>query len=782
MLVSRTRIFLLLGASACLLALFFAALHFYVDVGEQRVNVRWAPSVTDDTRLMLERRFGLREGEPREEPTWSYRLTNRSRTNIAALVNHPLVEDTHDIDRSAFRVQLDRPDLPQWVRALAEREQLDLLAWLSALAGVVLTVSGLRRLDHAGKAIARHAARVSGLVVAAVLAVILVHDPWQLYAPQSLSLAVIAVAVFFVSRALLARSARVDRWRVMDMDGRSYVRHLTGFVGLSLAFAVVFCWPLLGRLGEIGILNDWDHQLVLHWVPYATVAEYGQIPLWNPFVCGGMPMLGNLQSRWLTPFFLLHLASGPELGLQLEIVGHVAVAFAGAVVLGRTCGLSWVAAFAPATAFAGCSYWYLHFAEGHATWLAYAYMPWILAAVAANRALLAGVGLALTFAEGGAYAVPHVVVALGLLTAYRSIAERSLRPLATLALAGIVAACVAAPKVLEALPVLAHSSRLTDPTEAVSLELVARALLDPRQDLWTPVPPEARYGFHEYGAYVGPIPLVLALLGAFAPKRVALPWLLICCVTAALAVGGTLGGTFSPWALLHQLPVLASLRIPSRLLLVTVLAVGMLAGFGLDRFVRRDRGWRMAVAIALLSTATVDLLLVGPPNLQHLFGIPNVARERSSTFVQVRAEDDRHMYSLARANMGALTCYEPQRPGVFPAGVNEAGYRGEQYMLGSGHVKSVEWSPNRLRFAVVSGGPDVLVINSNYNEAWQVVSGRGRTVNHEGLLGVEVPAGSQELVIAYASTRFAIGLVLAIAAVCLGAWVACRRVRSSARV
>lgn len=775
MLVSRTRIVLLLGASACLLALFFAALHFYIDVGEQRVNVRWAPSVTDDARLNLERRFGLIEGEPREVPTWSYRLVNRSRTNIAALVNHPLVKDTHYIDRSAFRVELDRPDLPEWVRALAERERLDLLAWLSALAGVVLTVSGLRRLDRAGTAIARHAARVGGLVIAAVLAIIVVHDPWQLYSPRSLSLAVMMVAVFFVSRACLARWARTDRWQGRDRDGWSYVGALAGFAGLSLAFAVVFCWPLLGRLGEIGVPNDWDQHLVLHWVPYATVVEYGQIPLWNPFVCGGMPMLGNPQSRWLTPFFLLHLAFGPELGLQLEIVGHVAVAFAGAVVLGRTFGLSWVAAFAPATAFAGCSYWYLHFAEGHTTWLAYAYMPWILAAVAANRALLAGLGLALAFAEGGVYAVPHVVVALGLMTVYRFVTERSPRPLATLALAGIMAVCVAAPKVLETLPLLARYPRLIDSTEAVSLELVAQALLDPRQNFQTPVPGDAPYGFHEYGAYVGPILLVLALLGAFAPKRGALLWVLICCVTAALAVGGTLDGTFSPWALLHQLPLFASLRIPSRLLLVTVLTVGMLAGFGLDRFVRRDRGWRMAVTIALLSTATVDLLLVGPPNLQHLFDLPSVARERSSTFVQVRREDYRHMYSLARAHMGALTCYEPLRPEVFPAGVNEAGYRGEHYMLGSGHVTSVEWSPNRLRFAVVSGGPDVLVINSNYNASWQVVSGRGRTVNHEGLLGVEVPAGSQELVIAYASTRFAIGLALAIAALCLGTWVAWRR-------
>ena len=64
------------------------------------INVRWVPGLDTDRRRALEERFGL---EPRNEvapTTWSYALTDGSRANITAIVQHPDVEDTHGIDRA----------------------------------------------------------------------------------------------------------------------------------------------------------------------------------------------------------------------------------------------------------------------------------------------------------------------------------------------------------------------------------------------------------------------------------------------------------------------------------------------------------------------------------------------------------------------------------------------------------------------------------------------------------------------------------------------------------
>jgi hypothetical protein len=68
------------------------------------VHVRWAPSVDQARRAELERRYSLTTGEFREGTTWNYFLNDVSTSNIRALVEDPLVEDTHYLHRTKFRV------------------------------------------------------------------------------------------------------------------------------------------------------------------------------------------------------------------------------------------------------------------------------------------------------------------------------------------------------------------------------------------------------------------------------------------------------------------------------------------------------------------------------------------------------------------------------------------------------------------------------------------------------------------------------------------------------
>ena len=67
------------------------------------VHVRWAPDVSDTARQEAERRYSLSQAEPLEGRTWGYTLSDLSAANVKALVSDAAVEDTQDIDRSAFR-------------------------------------------------------------------------------------------------------------------------------------------------------------------------------------------------------------------------------------------------------------------------------------------------------------------------------------------------------------------------------------------------------------------------------------------------------------------------------------------------------------------------------------------------------------------------------------------------------------------------------------------------------------------------------------------------------
>ena len=87
-----------------------------------RINVRWVDGLDADRRRGLEARFGL-DAEDGESSTWSYGLADASHENITALVGHPDVEDTHNIDRAemtlaagAFRAAVPRYRAPSLER------------------------------------------------------------------------------------------------------------------------------------------------------------------------------------------------------------------------------------------------------------------------------------------------------------------------------------------------------------------------------------------------------------------------------------------------------------------------------------------------------------------------------------------------------------------------------------------------------------------------------------------------------------------------------------------
>jgi hypothetical protein len=296
--------------------------------------------------------------------------------------------------------------------------------------------------------------------------------------------------------------------------------------------------------------------------------------------------------------------------------------------------------------------------------------------------------------------------------------------------------------------------------ESMTLAQIAEALFSRFQDLGY-APPGQPYAFHEYGAYVGPVAAGLATVAVWTRGRAAMPWLLLAAIGIGLAAGSALGGDLSPWALLHRLPLFASLRLPSRFLLVTVLAVGVLAGMGVEAITRRGGRLRIAAAMALLAIATVDAALVGPHNLRYASTQRPDPLPTAPAFVPFRARGDTRMYPVARANMGALVCYEPLKPVTSVLAMGDAGYRGEHYLLNGGTVTLVEWSPHRLVLDVVSEGPNLLVVNQNHHASWRVEGGRGTVAAHNGLLGVSVPQGAQRLTLEYVSARFSTGLALA---------------------
>ena len=575
----------------------------------------------------------------------------------------------------------------------------------------------------------------------------------------------------------MASGLRIESPYLTDAVYRSQVRReAIGVVLGSIAFALIFGGPLLEQFFRLGLANDWDYHMELHWVPFYTVTHFHQFPLWNPYKCGGMPMLGNPQSRILTPFFLLHLLFGPLVGLHLEIIAHIAIAFSGAYVLARVLGISKLGAIACAGTFAGSSWYYLHMAVGHTTFIGAAYIPWIIAlfrlACARRRLTLAaaaGFFTALIFLEGGIYPAAYCGLLLFIVSLITALERRSAFPMLALATAGALTIAFAAPKLLPMFRLTGASGRWVDPFETNTLSMFFQELLSRNQNFPRSLP-GGFWGFWEYGAYIGVFFAGLAFLGIVLSFRRALPWLIASLFLLGLAAGNY--GPYSPWVLLHRLPIFAAEHAPTRLLLLVTLTVGILAGLGAEALSTIKKPWGTCIAATILLFGLIDCWLVSARNLRYVFGGDQTAFAQSATFHQFYDPNDHHMYMMAKANLGAIGCYEPASPGTHAYASNRPGYAGEQYLLwGQGQVSIAQWTPNALTYKVDAITPAAIVVNQNFDPAWRIARGQGHLYSEDGLLAVRVPAGKQELTLDYRDTTVFWGfMIFALALVAAGAF------------
>ena len=567
---------------------------------------------------------------------------------------------------------------------------------------------------------------------------------------------------------------------------------------VSLALGFLFAYPLLTALSVPSGWEDWDQHLAFSWVQYDTIWRFHQIPLWNPYKCGGIPALGNPQDRILTPFTLVHLLAGPIAGLYLEVPLHFAVAWSGGYMLARVLGVSRLAAIGAATVFPASSWYALHATAGHADLLSFALLPWVLAPalLAAERrrlsyAALSGAALALTFFDGSPYTTVYAFLLMATVLPAWALYRRSAWPLLVFGLALVFGVGFMAAKLLPAIDFMRGHPRPILHPEVNDYRVLGQLLLSRNQDFWLWPEVVWKWGFWESGAYVG-LFIVPAILGALVGGAAALVWLFAGACMLLIWMGSH--GPFWPWEILHHLPVFSAMRVPSRAIIPFTLTLAVMTGFGLDWIRKRVRRFGPAIVLILIAVATVDCLLVGTPNYWYVVSKPesDVQPLPSDGFHQVFRVVRHHELNYARHNAGAKYCYE--FTAIWPTkvkGYDQSDYQDEQYISGPGTVRLEKWTPNALEYDVDTASPSDLVINQNYDPSWRLTEGTGQVFELgalppsalryflpvSGLLAVQVPAGHQRVELRYRPTSVIAGTAITLITllVSLALWLVERR-------
>jgi hypothetical protein len=538
---------------------------------------------------------------------------------------------------------------------------------------------------------------------------------------------------------------------------------------VSLVLAVYCTLPFLLRYDYWGV-RDWDLFTTIAAVPVGTIVHYGQFPFWNPYLGGGNILFHHPEVAVLSPFLLLLLVFGVVVGLKLQVAVCYFLGFWGSLKLFTSLGASKAAAIMAAVAYFGSVHFALHFAEGHIPFTHYAFLPWfvyfILTAGQKRRnIILAGIALALMVLGNGAavpllYTLLFSFVFFGIL----SVQERQLTYIRNFAVATVTGLGAAAVKLVPMVVYMFQNKWEGNPDESIPLSALGSIFFGLKHSLFAKNFPQQYWNWHEYGHYLSPLLVILAVIALLVSFRKHMVWLLTALFFFLLGLGNF--GSFSLWALLTRLPGFESLRCTGRAFQFVDLSVAALGAFGFDILRRkishaRSQRWLRyplpAVAAVVIGT---NLVLVWPIMSSAFTQKPKTVR-RSPVFTHV-IDRQAKTYENFLANRGSLitpwlSAYHPSRALVGPG---DTVYM-EHILEGRAEIRRRYYTPNRIEYEIFGESNGKIVIGMGYDPGWRVDDGR-RLWPEQDLLAFAFQPGLQRVVLRYRPPFFFAGLMVSL--------------------
>lgn len=358
-----------------------------------------------------------------------------------------------------------------------------------------------------------------------------------------------------------------------------------------------------------------------------TLDEWGarRLPLWNDLIFGGVSHLGNTQAGALYPFRLLAAPFSVDRGMNLLIAAHLVLLMLGMRWVVRRLGLVAPAGFV-AAAIAGASGATVVKTLQFEQFLVLAWAPILLVAVhtvvTSDRPWRATAGFAAAATAAVLAGHPQITYLLGWLTVAWALGlllvTRRWGRILHLGVGGVLAGCSGALQLVATLH--ATSVSAIDQGRALrDLVLPARAVLPDHllQVLFGTVrdiDPAAFAGGFESTAFLGVVACLLAAAGLVAAWRhpTLRPLGVVLGLTALVATVLSLGSrTVIYRGAWHLVPGFDLPRVPARWLDVTMLAVALLAAFGIDAVRRAAAGRRELAALAAAITVVLLVAVTG---------------------------------------------------------------------------------------------------------------------------------------------------------------------------
>ena len=559
-----------------------------------------------------------------------------------------------------------------------------------------------------------------------------------------------------------------------------------------------FDWELLSRLMATGY-GDWQWFHHMWEAGRTSIVRHGELPVFDPFHCGGVPLWGNPQAQVYSPTWAIFaLPFGTTIGHKLYLLAHAIVGHAGMYLLCRRLyGLSQQSSFLAATIWAASGFFAWHGAGGHATFISFYWAPWLLLSWrlaesdlrhAAPVALIMG----LVVAEGGHYPFPYFVLWLTFDLILRLVDRptQAWPMLRAAMLSGGLAAFVCAYRILPILfTVLDHPHPVVDHDAITPDEILFMLTSHESPGGWP-----HRWVWNEYGGFVGWGVIGLAglggllCLGAFAGDRMRMPtkirepmFLVLGAVFFFLLTQGA-ASEHHPWPLLQELPFYRSIHVPSRFRVLLTFYLAGLSGVAFDavrrwlaqaRLPRSIDGLREALPVILLMGILINLYVVNLGINDRWDGAQLHGTEVAHRFHLLR-ERWSYLHDYADypyRHVGTSECYDPIPWTISPRLWSGDGPQVHIDPPSAGRVIDSDRTSRTLWAEVELEGPAVLIFNQSVVPDFEL--SEGTLGERDGLLTAAiVTPGTRRVTLRYAPANLPWVTTLTVLGLlgCAGVW------------
>ncbi|BDA80947.1 hypothetical protein LPTSP3_g38770 (plasmid) [Leptospira kobayashii] len=530
---------------------------------------------------------------------------------------------------------------------------------------------------------------------------------------------------------------------------------------------------------------DWDQHFFYLESTRKPILEFKEFPFWNPYYGGGMPVLENPQVKFFSPTNLFSFFLGPIIGLKFSIIFYHLIGTLGCVYLfHNVLKLHTIPTLFSSILFMFCGWHSQHVFPGHSQFFSTPILPFIIAFLIQFikkqkpiYCFLSSFSAAMLLFEGNIYIFLYLNLFLSLLSVYylfqketRNITFHIWKFLTlTLLLASY-----------RLLPEMDYFFQYGAFYKADSLSLniinVFDIFTNSSQHPFLAFPiPNQEYRWWEYGNYIGYLPFIVFFSLVGFTKKTDLPFLILLILSLSLMFGNF--HPFSPANILSQIPGFSNTRCYARWGIVFVFIFSVLTGTYLNRLIaklsssglfKKSNYFKLLFFIFMCSLCIflyTDIRRKNAKNFKDIFIYPAITLDVSGKFETYASfpsygADSSLLLGIFQ-NKSTRDSYENLLSNKSLPAAGDENYKGEYYLSNEGKIEQTHWSPGELHFHANLPEKNTLIINQNYNHQWKTRSDH-IIKNVNGLIGIELNKGENNIELYYKSNYFLLGSLLGV--------------------